>query len=76
MKKRLLAALMAGAMALSMAAFGGSDADSGTAGSFEVGVSQLQPPPALAAATPGCPDQHEETIRGGRGPGQLEFKND
>ena len=54
MKKRLLAALMAGAMALSLAACSSSDAGttqesggngdegSATAGSYEVGVVQLQ----------------------------------
>ena len=52
MKKRLLAALMAGAMSLTMTACGGSSSgsddsnaasgsDSGSAGSYKVGIVQL-----------------------------------
>ena len=61
MKKRLLAALMAGAMALTMTACGGSSSgsddsnaasgsDSG-AGSYKVGIVQLVQHEALDAAT-------------------------
>ena len=75
MKKRLLAALMAGAMALSMTACGGSDADSGTAGSFEVGVIQLQQHPALDAATQGFQDKLEELIQADGGSVQIDVNN-
>ena len=67
MKKRLLAALMAGAMALSMTACGsssGSDdsnaasgSDSAKAGSYKVGVVQLVQHVALDAATQGFQDK-------------------
>ena len=60
MKKRLLAALMAGAMALTMTACGGSSSgsddsnaasgsDSGSAGSYKVGIVQLVQHEALTA---------------------------
>ncbi len=65
MKKRLLAALMAGAMALSMAACGNSNTDSTTqdtgsgddaaaqAGDYNVGIVQLVQHEALDASHPG-----------------------
>lgn len=73
MKKRLLAALMAGAMALSMTACGSSDKgsttqESGTedntasAGSYTVGIVQLVQHEALDAATQGFKDKLEEMI--------------
>ena len=68
MKKRLLAALMAGAMALTMTACGGSSSgsddsnaasgsDSGSAGSYKVGIVQLVQHEALDAATQGFQDK-------------------
>ena len=73
MKKRLLAALMAGAMALSMTACGGSSSgsddsnaasggDSAKAGSYKVGVVQLVQHVALDAATQGFQDKLTELV--------------
>ena len=72
MKKRLLAALMAGAMALSMTACGsstGSDdsnaasgGDGASAGSYKVGVVQLMQHVALDAATQGFQDKLTELV--------------
>ena len=66
MKKRLLAALMAGAMALSMAACGNSNTDSTTqdtgsgddaaaqAGDYNVGIVQLVPVSYTHLHSPDC----------------------
>nr|WP_297171621.1 ABC transporter substrate-binding protein [uncultured Agathobaculum sp.] len=72
MKKRLLAALMAGAMALAMTACGsngnapvqqgGTDDNAASAGSYTVGVVQLIQHDALDAATQGFQDKLEELI--------------
>ena len=73
MKKRLLAALMAGAMALTMTACGGSSSgsddsnaasgsDSGSAGSYKVGIVQLVQHEALDAATQGFQDKLKELV--------------
>ena len=84
MKKRLLAALMAGAMALSMTACGGSSSgsddsnaasggDSAKAGSYKVGVVQLVQHVALDAATKGFQDKLTELVEadGGTLPASL-----
>lgn len=74
MKKRLLAALMAGAMALTMTACGGSSSgsddsnaasgsDSGSAGSYKVGIVQLVQHGALDAATQGFQDKRRSWSR-------------
>ncbi|WP_031472641.1 ABC transporter substrate-binding protein [Agathobaculum desmolans] len=64
MKKRLLAALMVGAMALTMTACGSSPdggaetgGDAAKAGKYEVGIVQLQQHPALDQATKGFRDK-------------------
>ena len=76
MKKRLLAALIAGAMALSMTACGsssdGEETQSGgdgtaTAGSYTVGIVRLQQHVALDAATQGGQDKLTELIEAGGG---------
>ena len=85
MKKRLLAALMAGAMALSMTACGGSssgeetqgsgDDSTATAGSYEVGVVQLVQHEALDAATQGFKDKLEELIQADGGTVDIQVNN-
>ncbi|MDO4271053.1 MAG: ABC transporter substrate-binding protein [Eubacteriales bacterium] len=87
MKKRLLAALMAGAMALSLAACGNKDAGSGNAstpteggdaaqaGSYKIGVCQLAPHPALDAATKGFEDKLKELIEADGGTVEIDVKN-
>ncbi len=71
--KKLLAAVMAGAMALSMTACGGGDAKQSAGGSdanaaaaggdsFTVGICQLAPHPALDAATQGFKDKLTELL--------------
>ena len=83
MKKRLLAALMAGAMALSMTACGSSGSDSAqsgsedgsaTAGNYEVGIIQLMQHEALDAATQGFQDKLTELVEAAGG--SVEFKYD
>ena len=82
MKMRLLAALMAGAMALSMTACGGSSSgsddsnaasggDSAKAGSYKVGVVQLVQHVALDAATKGFQDKLTELVEADGG--KVEF---
>ena len=84
MKKRLLAALMAGAMALTMTACGGSSSgsddsnaasgsDSGSAGSYKVGIVQLVQHEALDAATQGFQDKLKELVEADGG--KVEFDN-
>ena len=87
MKKRLLAALMAGAMALSLAACSSSDAGttqesggsgdegSATAGSYEVGVVQLQQHVALDAATQGFKDKLTELVTAAGGTVEINVGN-
>lgn len=85
MKKRLLAALMAGAMALSMTACGsssGSDdsnaasgSDSGSAGSYKVGIVQLVQHEALDAATQGFQDKLKELVEADGGEVKFDSQN-
>lgn len=85
MKKRLLAALMAGAMALSLTACGGTtDQTAGTdtsgsaeggAGSYKVGVVQLEQHEALDAATQGFKDKLEELIQADGGTVDVQVQN-
>ena len=85
MKKRLLAALMAGAMALSMTACGsssGSDdsnaasgGDSAKAGSYKVGVVQLMQHVALDAATQGFQDKLTELVEADGGKVEFDVQN-
>ena len=84
MKKRLLAALMAGAMALSMTACGSSSdgeetQSSGdgtaTAGSYTVGIVQLQQHVALDAATQGFQDKLTELIEADGGSVEFDYDN-
>ena len=84
MKKRLLAALMAGAMALSMtacgssgsdAAQGGSEDGSATAGNYEVGIIQLMQHEALDAATQGFQDKLTELVEAAGGTVEFDYQN-
>ena len=86
MKKRLLAALMAGAMALSMTACGGSSSgsddsnaasgsDSAKAGSYKVGVVQLVQHVALDAATQGFQDKLTELVEADGGKVEFDVQN-
>ena len=86
MKKRLLAALMAGAMALTMTACGGSSAgsddsnaasgsDSGSAGSYKVGIVQLVQHEALDAATQGFQDKLKELVEADGGSVEFDSQN-
>ena len=87
MKKRLLAALMAGAMALSMAACGNSNTDSTTqdtgsgddaaaqAGDYNVGIVQLVQHEALDAATQGFQDKLKELIEAAGGSVEYAYQN-
>ncbi len=86
MKKRLLAALMAGAMALSMTACGGSSSgsddsnaasggDSAKAGSYKVGVVQLVQHVALDAATRGFQDKLTELVEADGGKVEFDVQN-
>ena len=86
MKKRLLAALMAGAMALSMTACGGSSSgsddsnaasgsDSAKAGSYKVGVVQLVQHVALDAATQGFQDKLTELVEADGGKVEINVQN-
>ena len=86
MKKRLLAALMAGAMALSMTACGGSSSgsddsnaasggDSAKAGSYKVGVVQLVQHVALDAATKGFQDKLTELVEADGGKVEFDVQN-
>ena len=86
MKKRLLAALMAGAMALTMTACGGTNSDTansdtndtaegGAAGSYKVGVVQLVQHEALDAATQGFQDKLKELIEADGGSVDIEVQN-
>lgn len=86
MKKRLLAALMAGAMALTMTACGGSSSgsddsnavsgsDSGSAGSYEVGIVQLVQHEALDAATQGFQDKLKELVEADGGEVKFDSQN-
>ena len=86
MKKRLLAALMAGAMALTMTACGGSSSgsddsnaasgsDSGSAGSYKVGIVQLVQHEALDAATQGFKDKLEELVKADGGSVDFDLQN-
>ena len=83
MKKRLLAALLAGAMALTMTACGGSSSgsddsnaasgsDSGSAGSYKVGIVQLVQHEALDAATQGFQDKLKELVEADGGEVKFE----
>lgn len=87
MKKRLLAALMAGAMALTMTACGGTSNDTantdtndtaesgGTAGSYQVGVVQLVQHEALDAATQGFQDKLKELVEADGGTVEIDVQN-
>ena len=86
MKKRLLAALMAGAMALTMTACGGSSSgsddsnaasgsDSGSAGSYKVGIVQLVQHEALDAATQGFQDKLKELVEADGGSVEFDSQN-
>ena len=84
MKKRLLAALMAGAMALSMTACGSSSSDSAqsgsedgsaTAGNYEVGIIQLMQHEALDAATQGFQDKLTELVEAAGGTVEFDYQN-
>ena len=89
MKKRLLAALMAGAMALTMTACGGSSSSSttqddsasdestatATAGDYTVGIVQLVQHEALDAATQGFQDKLTELITEAGGSVDFESEN-
>ena len=86
MKKRLLAALMAGAMALTMTACGGSSSgsddsnaasgsDSGSAGSYKVGIVQLVQHEALDAATQGFQDKLKELVEADGGEVKFDSQN-
>ena len=83
MKKRLLAALMAGAMALTMTACGGSSddsnaasgSDSGSAGSYKVGIVQLVQHEALDAATQGFQDKLKELVEADGGTVKFDPQN-
>ena len=88
MKKRLLAALMAGAMALTMTACGGSSNASGSddsnaasggdgasAGSYKVGIVQLVQHEALDAATQGFQDKLTELVEADGGKVKFDLQN-
>ena len=86
MKKRLLAALMAGAMALTMTACGGSSSgsddsnaasgsDSGSTGSYKVGIVQLVQHEALDAATQGFQDKLKELVEADGGEVKFDSQN-
>lgn len=87
MKKRLLAALMAGAMALSMTACGssgttssdtasdGETGDTAAAGSYKVGIVQLVQHDALDAATQGFQDKLTELIEADGGTVEFDLEN-
>lgn len=87
MKKRLLAALMAGAMALTMTACGGSSSSTdtgstdstgdstGAAGSYKVGIVQLVQHEALDAATQGFKDKLEELVKADGGSVDFDLQN-
>ena len=88
MKKRLLAALMAGAMALTMTACGGSSSASGSddsnaasggdgasAGSYKVGIVQLVQHEALDAATQGFQDKLTELVEADGGEVKFDLQN-
>lgn len=91
MKKRLLAALLAGAMALSLTACGGDNGDSKNAEGtpdapqqnepaeggkeFNVGVCQLAPHPALDAATQGFQDKLKELMEADGNTVNIDVKN-
>lgn len=87
MKKRILAALMAGAMALSLTACGGSS-DKAAAGNtdnagdaaatgktFKVGICQLVQHPALDAATQGFREKLEELMTAGGNKVEFDEQN-
>lgn len=86
MKKRLLAALMAGAMALTMTACGGTNndtgntdtndtAEGGSAGSYKVGIVQLMQHEALDAATQGFQDKLKELVEADGGSVKFDPQN-
>ena len=86
MKKRLLAALMAGAMALTMTACGGSSSgsddsnaasgsDSGSAGSYKVGIVQRVQHEALDAATQGFQDKLKKLVEADGGEVKFDSQN-
>ena len=90
MKKRVLAALMAGAMALSLTACGGTQdappaetdappaADGGTAGAagnYKVGICQLVQHVALDAATKGFKDKLTELVEADGGTVEFDEQN-
>ena len=86
MKKRLLAALMAGAMALTMTACGGSSSSTdsstdstgdstGAAGSYKVGIVQLVQHEALDAATQGFQDKLKELVEADGGEVKFDPQN-
>ncbi|MGO5027294.1 ABC transporter substrate-binding protein [Candidatus Agathobaculum pullicola] len=86
MKKRLLAALMAGAMALTMTACGGTNndtantdtndtAEGGSAGSYKVGIVQLMQHEALDAATQGFQDKLKELVEADGGSVEFDPQN-
>lgn len=86
MKKRLLAALMAGAMALTMTACGGTNSDTansdandtangGGVGDYKVGVVQLVQHEALDAASQGFKDKLEEMISEAGGTVDVQVQN-
>ncbi len=86
MKKRLLAALMAGAMALTMTACGGTTndtantdtndaAEGGSAGNYKVGIVQLVQHEALDAATQGFQDKLKELVEADGGSVEFDPQN-
>lgn len=76
MKKKLLAALLAGVMAVGLTACGGNTStDTSTAGSYNVGVCQLVQHAALDAATQGFQDKLTELIEADGGTVTFDVKN-
>lgn len=88
MKKRMLAGLLTGVMALSLTACGGgsdsgnanspsggTETGSGSAGSYNVGIVQLTQHEALDAATQGFQDKLKELIEADGGSVTFDLKN-
>ena len=81
--KKLLSAALAGVMALSMTACGGTESNgssasgsnSGEAGSYTVGICQLQQHPALDAATKGFRDKLDALVQADGGKVTFEEQN-
>ena len=81
--KKLLSAALAGVMALSMTACGGTESNgssasgsnSGEAGSYTIGICQLQQHPALDAATKGFRDKLDALVQADGGSVAFEEQN-